>query len=328
MNIFNFFKKPNRDYNAAIKQGDIKKVESYILESIDLSDKLVGKNPKDFMNSKYGLDETKCKYICESFYNLANEEGRKMNNQMAIDLYLRGLEYFYYPSAVSNLANILKLSRQFDACILLFDNLLIKNPEYIQGYLRLIKIAKAYDIKTRFDFNHYFDLYFKYGGKKEQVDFFINDPQALIAEREALRQAYSNYLTGENNGYSTPQFEGMLNMLIQKISNDVQNQFKARIYKSSLVNLKTTSNNSISPIWLGLEEPDLNESEHVYLLSISFEIDEMDYVVTYDGEISEYNDRDVSDFISQKLGGSEVAPEGAYEDNGKRYRICKWYTCE
>jgi hypothetical protein len=280
------------------------------------------------MNNKIGLDETKCKYICESFYNLANEEGRKTNNQMAILLYKRGLDYFYYPSAVSNLATILKFTRKFDECINLFDDLLLKHPEYKEGYLRLIKTAKAYEIKTRFGLNHYFDLYFKYGGTNDQIDFFINDPQALITEREALRQAYTKYKTGENIGYTTTQFENLLQMLAQKISNDVLNQFQVRVNKSSITNLKTLPSNQLLPICSGLPEPDLNESSHVYLIRISFEINEKDNLITTEGDLSKHNVWDVVNFISNKLGGSKVAAEVEFGNNSKYYCICKWYSCE
>src|SRR5690606_16451754 len=109
-------------------------------------------------------------------------------------LYKKGLEYFFLPSALSNMALTLKQMGKVSESIATYDELLEKQPDYIAGYLRLIKIAVANNIKPKYEMKHYFSNYFNNGGTKEEVEYYISDPQAITAEREELKQTYQDYL--------------------------------------------------------------------------------------------------------------------------------------
>ena len=97
--------------------------------------------------------------------------------------------------------------------------------------------------------------------------------------------------------------------------------------KSEIINLHTHKDKGL-PIWMGLSAPPINEYKHVYLIIVSFEIDEEDFVVTKSGKSSSYDTWSVQNYVSDGLSGDEVFVGGAYIIGEKKYRWCKWYWFE
>lgn len=160
--------------------------------------------------------------------------------------------------------------------------------------------------------------------KSEIVNYFINRKAPLNLE-------VSNYL--EHIGKLSTvmpanDIEQMLKIMVHGIGEGIEKTFHTTVYRTEVINLKTFEDKGMMPIWTGLPEPELDEYNIFYLNRISFEIDEMDFVVMKNGQSSEHNDWDVENYISQSLGGDQVATGGAYQVGNKKYRICKFYYYE
>tara|TARA_B100000683_G_C12073047_1_gene383559 strand:+ start:144 stop:539 length:396 start_codon:yes stop_codon:yes gene_type:complete len=117
----------------------------------------------------------------------------------------------------------------------------------------------------------------------------------------------------------------LIKSMIKVLAGQIENKFNIDIYKTDVINLNTYENDGDWAIWHGLSIPPLESSDTVYLVIIAFEIDDMDNLVTKDGEYSSNNDWDVQEYISSILE-QEVSVVGAYKSKGKRYRTCKFYS--
>ncbi len=117
----------------------------------------------------------------------------------------------------------------------------------------------------------------------------------------------------------------LIETMAKVFAGQIENKFNIEIYKTDVINLNTYESKGDFPIWSGLSKPPLESFDTVYLVIIAFEIDDMDDLVTKDGEYSGYNDWDVQEYMSSVLE-QDVSVVGAYKSEGKRYRTCKFYS--
>jgi len=212
MGLFDFLKRKTQkinssydrssDYESAYLINDLTSIELLIFDSIGINfpeEQLTSNHTKNsklfneyFSSIKFLPNETKS-YIHFSFYNLGNEMQRRGNDELAIKLYDRALYYNQNPSALSNMATSYKKIGDIQNALETYKIIFKSFPDYLNGYLRYIKVGLAHKKLTFNECKEALDKYFMHGGTKENIDYFINDPQADKTERIALSDFYNKY---------------------------------------------------------------------------------------------------------------------------------------
>ncbi len=212
MGLFDFLKRKTQkgnssydrssDYESAYQNNDLTSIELLIFDSIGINlpeEKLTNNHDKNsiifnqFITTTNILTQETKEYMHFSFYNIGNEMQRRSNDEFAIKLYNRALFYNSNPSALSNMATSYKkigdIQKSLEAYKLTFSSF----PNYLNGYLRYLKVGLANEKLTFNECKEALDKYFMYGGTKENIEYFINDPQADIKERKTLNDFYIKY---------------------------------------------------------------------------------------------------------------------------------------
>jgi len=212
MGLFDFFKRQTQkknsgydrsaDYESAYQTNDLTSIELLIFDSIRLSfpEELLTSNHdknshiiNEYFRSKNILSNEAKSYIHFSLYNIGNEMQRRNNDELAIKLYNRALFYTQNPSALSNMATSLKKIGDIQKALETYKIIFKSFPDYLNGYLRFVKVGLAHGKLSNNDCKEALDKYFQYGGTKENIEYFINDPQADKRERDALNDFYKKY---------------------------------------------------------------------------------------------------------------------------------------
>lgn len=187
----------------AIKTKNIEEIVKCVESNIDLNpNPSFISYPMDLPKggTQYARGKTKItrnENIASEIYNIANDYARMQDYEFSTLVYLKCLEYDRQPHYINNLANCLKNMERFEDSLNEYEQLVTEFPDYRLGYLRLIKIAGAYNIRTRQPLKEYLTLYFEYNGQVYDLLMMIHDPDGKETEKNALARIYVEYFNSE-----------------------------------------------------------------------------------------------------------------------------------